>query len=144
MKDKIIKIIKNNFNFTESEIRRVVPILLKEYDLEHPQGGLDEDAIIQLADEILYKEKNMKNKNIVSKVIDKLAKPNNEAILQRASMLWEKNKNLLISKLDKLSPPPVDLKELNNWKREYDILKLSMQDLEEEYMEFLQKNKIEL
>lgn len=70
-KEKIIKIIKNHYNVTDIEADGTANKLIEEYDLEHPNGGLSEDAVIELADEVMAKNK--KNK-IVASVLQKISK----------------------------------------------------------------------
>lgn len=80
MKNKIKKIIKDNFKLDEFKINKITEHLIKDHDLEHPSGGLDEQAIVELTDNILYEEDKKKNKKIfskekiISKVLDKLSR----------------------------------------------------------------------
>ena len=115
MKNKIIKIIKDNYNVTDAEANLTARTLMEEYDLEHPNGGLSEEAVIQLADEVMAKSK-INKKSIVAKVITKLGASTTE--YQQAVANWESEAERLSKEFDNAGSPPKDIQDFDKWREE--------------------------
>lgn len=137
-KNKIIKIIKDNYNVSEAEASHVADVLIKEYDLESPNGGLSEESVIENADDVMSK----KTAAIVSKVMIKLSKKPEDLTWSEIGKTWKSKYDELLKQMNSIGEPwDVSAKDWPEYSKKFNLIKLNMDTLDEEVIKFMKNNK---